>query len=62
MTTENESIKLTPTWTTAASIYIAALENGGHEGKAAAREGIMEMAQHLDRINVERREQREGPP
>lgn len=53
---KRETIQLTPTWAAAANIYIMALENGTDEGKAAAREGIREMAAHLDRINRERRE------
>jgi len=39
-------------WTAAARIYIAALEGGSYKGKQAAREGILEMAKHLDNANA----------
>lgn len=48
-----KTIELTPTWKAAARIYMAALENGTYEGKKNAEAGIMEMAEHLDRINEE---------
>ena len=41
-------IDITPTWTAAAEIYIAALENGTEKGKQAAREEIRRMARMLD--------------
>ena len=47
------TINLAPTWKAAAQIYIMAVENGTAEGKKAGRAGIMEMAEHLDRINTE---------
>lgn len=43
-----EAIDCTPSWTWAAQLYIAALENGSPEGKQNAKEGIMEMAQKFD--------------
>jgi hypothetical protein len=48
-----ETIDLTPTWKTAAHIYMTALVNGTAEGRRAGQEGILEMAAHLDRINAE---------
>ena len=46
-----ETIDLTPTWETAARIYMAALEDGNEEGKAAARRGFLEMGRILDQLN-----------
>ncbi len=44
-----KTIDLTPTWETAARIYIEVLENGEtEEGKQAARDEIMRMAKLLD--------------
>ena len=53
MATTVKTIKITPTWKAAAHIYMTALVNGTAEGRRAAQEGIMEMAEHLDRINAE---------
>jgi hypothetical protein len=52
-----KTISLIPTWRAAARIYMQCLEHGTEEGKQAAREGILEMAEHLDRINAEREAQ-----
>ena len=61
------TIDLTPTgrypgisWKAAAQIYIMAVENGTAEGKKAGRAGIMEMAEHLDRINTENKGSQEN--
>ena len=48
-----KTIDLTPTWKTAAHIYMTALVNGTAEGRQAGQAGILEMAAHLDRINAE---------
>ena len=53
MATPAKTVKIIPTWKAAASIYIMALENGTAEGQRAARAGIYEMAEHLDRINAD---------
>jgi len=50
---EIKTVQIIPTWKAAASIYIMALENGTREGQDAARAGIYEMAEHLDRINAD---------
>ena len=60
MATEQKTVKIVPTWKSAASIYIMALEAGTPEGKQAARDGIYEMAEHLDRINAERNAEAES--
>lgn len=60
MGTPAKVVKIIPTWKAAASIYIMALENGTHEGKAAGRAGIYEMAEHLDRINADNSDTDEG--
>lgn len=52
-----KTVKIIPTWKAAASIYIMALENGTPQGKEAGRAGIYEMAEHLDRINDDNKEQ-----
>jgi plasmid stabilization system protein ParE len=41
---------LTPTWETAAEIYILALEHGTEAGKAAAREEIRRLARNYDQL------------
>lgn len=48
-----KTVTINPTWRAAASIYIMALENGTPEGRRAAREGIYEMADHLDKLNAD---------
>lgn len=54
MNTETKTIKVDITWRAAARIYIEGLEHGTPEGKQAAREGIMEMADKLDALKAER--------
>lgn len=46
-----KNIILTPTWTFAMSIYIAALQNGTGQGKIAARQALMALAARLDEEN-----------
>ena len=43
-----QTIDVTPTWTAAAGIYCAALEDGTWEGKRAARDEIMRLARQYD--------------
>ena len=45
-----ETIKMDMTWSAAARIYIAALEDGTAIGKQMAREEIMRMAAILDQL------------
>jgi len=47
-----KTIDLTPTWAAAVKIYMAVLEDGTEEGKTAAREDILQMAEWLDRFNT----------
>lgn len=47
-----ETIDCTPTWTAAARIYLAAIENGNAEGIKAGRAGVMEMGANLDKMNA----------
>jgi len=53
MATQIKTVKIVPTWKAAAHIYMTALVNGTAEGRRNAQAGIMEMAEHLDRINAE---------
>lgn len=53
MAKQIKTIKIVPTWNAAAHIYMTALVNGTGEGRRAAQAGILEMAEHLDRINAE---------
>lgn len=50
MKKEAGTINITPTWTTAAKIYLSVLLDGTPEGKKIAREEIMRMANLLDRF------------
>ena len=43
-------VDMTPTWESAAHIYIAALEHGTEEGKAAARDEIVRLARQYDAL------------
>tara|TARA_R110002126_G_scaffold290704_4_gene448340 strand:- start:29081 stop:29281 length:201 start_codon:yes stop_codon:yes gene_type:complete len=45
------TIGLTPTWTEAARIICAVMENGTPEGKAMARDQIMHMGAIIDDLN-----------
>lgn len=48
-----ETIDITPTWESAVKIYIAVLENenASFEGKRAAREELVRLAQIVDNQN-----------
>lgn len=48
-----ETIDMTPTWESAVKIYIAVLENenASFEGKRAAREELVRLAQIVDNQN-----------
>ena len=48
-----KTVKIIPTWNAAAHIYMTALVNGTPDGRRAGQAGILEMAEHLDRINAE---------
>lgn len=61
MNDQVKTIDLTPTWRAAARIYIACLLNGTDEGKRNAEEGIMEMAEKLDRVVEESRKPEPRP-
>jgi len=49
------NVDLTPTWEFAVKIYIEVLENANasDEGKQAAREELLKLAQLVDRQNKE---------
>jgi len=53
MTTETRTITFRPTWSEAVEIYLAALENGTGDGKAAARQEVRRMAEILDSLAEE---------
>lgn len=46
-------VDLTPTWKAAMPILIAALQDGTPTGKRLAREELMDLADRLDRLNIE---------
>ena len=46
-------IDITPSWETAAEIYILALEHGTEAGKQAAREEILRLARNYDQLVAE---------
>ena len=45
-----ETINITPTWEQAANIFAHILEKGNAEGRKEARANILEMGQHIDRL------------
>ena len=47
-----EYIDLTPTWEAATRIYIEVLEHGTEEGKKAAREELIRLAQQYDALTA----------
>ena len=47
-----EYIDLTPTWEAATRIYIEVLEHGTEEGKQAAREELIRLAQQYDALTA----------
>jgi len=49
-----ETITMEMTWTTAAQIIAAALENGTSEGRQAARAELFRMARILDELNAQK--------
>ena len=48
-----EYIDLTPTWEAATRIYIEVLEHGTEEGKQAAREELIRLAQQYDAMTAQ---------
>ena len=51
MNTELRTVNIAPTWRTAVTIYLNALESGTEEGKRLAREEFYRMADALDQHN-----------
>lgn len=45
-------VDMTPTWEAATRIYIEVLEHGTEEGKQAAREELIRLAQQYDALTA----------
>ena len=44
------TVDITPTWFATIQIYIAVLESGTPEGKKLARNELLKIGQHMDRL------------